>query len=170
MTERFNKAFNALTKAYFEGTLAAGNCMCCVVGNLCADAAGIDIREALAEMIDSEQNFPTSEAAREILRSVASIWFEDVYGERGIYKELRPYKKLDSYQLTGYKPSELAAIEQAFEKTVEFKLRVYPYINNDQILEDQYKGLCAVIDVLLSFEPEESTENWKEKMRHPKMV
>jgi hypothetical protein len=44
MTQRFEKAYNALYNAFMNGTLAKGTCAACAVGNIVADAMGAKIK------------------------------------------------------------------------------------------------------------------------------
>lgn len=44
MTERFQKAYDALVNAFFDGTLAKGTCKACAVGNIVGAACGATIK------------------------------------------------------------------------------------------------------------------------------
>jgi hypothetical protein len=43
MTQRFEKAYNALYNAFMNDTLAKGTCIACAVGNIVADAMGAKV-------------------------------------------------------------------------------------------------------------------------------
>jgi len=43
MTQRFEKAYNALYNAFMNNTLAKGTCKACAVGNIVADAMGAKV-------------------------------------------------------------------------------------------------------------------------------
>lgn len=150
-TKRFDQAYNALVKAYFNGTLASGSCIACAVGNMICDATGFEID-------------PKKMDDREYQDENIIMWYDSMmYNDNG----LKIQKEVE--ELTGYDNSEIHKIEYAFEENTKIFCKLY-YSNTEQeILEDQYNGLAAVVDVLLELDG--LTDNGhKAKFRtHPKL-
>lgn len=132
MTKRFQKAYNALVDAYFDKTLQAGSCTACACGNIIRDAMGV---------------LPT--ASRDELIDKVSFW---IYGVRywNDPQMHERHKKMIT-DLTGYSPREFMCIETAFESNTRFKA---PYINpeSDDIDQDIFRGLMAVVDVMIKLD------------------
>jgi len=168
-SERFNRAYNALVKAYFEGTLAKGDCKCCAVGNIVADAEGanLELDDFYNPMCDRDvewwsylfftdrlhnqiSRFPHSEKAGEILD-------HDYLASRLL-------------RLTGYSEQEMAKIEYAFEINTDIHIDQYLYYTKVEILEDQYKGLAAVVDVMMELDNMAPDPQYKAKFREHKTL
>lgn len=66
-------------------------------------------------------------------------------------------------QNTGYSVIELQLIEKAFEKNTRIKHHCYDDFNKESIMEDQYKGLMAVVAVLCKLEQKSKEETQKAK-------
>lgn len=155
MTERFNKAYDALVKAYFEGTLAAGTCSACAVGNIVAAGQGgtvekfINYDHAPVYVCDSDNHF----------------WSCFLLQAPDKYQDL--YLK----SITDYSWDELAEIESAFEHHTKIKYFFYHEHDEQKVLEDQFNGLCAVVDVMCKLDGIDSPMEYKDKFReHPQLA
>ena len=132
MKNRFETAVSKLVKAFFDGTLSKGNCSACAVGNMCDGY---------------------------------TQWF-DVFGSDCIDG---PFTKPENYNgyaqevidKTGYTWRELASVEKAFESNTLLRVGVQFHFTKKQIMQDQYNGLMAVVDVLCDIEGIEATETKK---------
>jgi hypothetical protein len=120
MTQRFEKAYNALLKAFMNDTLASGTCKACAVGNIIADAM-----DGVVYKDDDTDDFDCN---------VDNTWWKHVFltGSDGqtIYKvkddeNIKDYRKR-MFDLTGYKWNELARIEKTFENNTKIKAFSYP--------------------------------------------
>lgn len=167
MTERFRKAYDALVRAFFEGTLAKGTCVACACGNIIFDAVGDNVTkdDLLQERSHCQRFFDVPEKRTRAFklwgnkrRRLGSGWVANPEDENEV-------------NVAGYTAVEFAKIETAFEGNTTISFMNYPAYSEHKILEDQYKGLAAVVDVLI--ELDESTENpdeLKQKFReHPKL-
>jgi hypothetical protein len=155
-TERFNRAYDALVKAFFEGTLAKGDCAACAVGN----------------MINASRPFTSEE--RERLQYHEAGWVTVFCTINGHRKEYNPKAYLgeakSQIDATGYTPKELAKVEHVFETTCIYNHN-YARISEQEILEDQFNGLCAVVDVLLKLDGISPDEKYNARFReHPKLI
>lgn len=78
----------------------------------------------------------------------------------GSYSASSGVVNIDVVQLTGYAKKEIAKIEEVFMRYCE-----------GLSLEDQYKGLCAVVDVLMELDNMTPDVSYKNKFReHPALV
>lgn len=157
MTQRFEKAYSALVNAYFNGTLVKGMCTACAVGNIVADAQGGVISVNNGIRCTTHSNFWGALFATHRDMQVNRI---------SIY----PQEADRLLSLTGYTAHELAEVEFAFETNTKIHVNMYEVVCEQFILQDQFNGLCAVVDVLL--ELDNITDNGhKSKFReHPKLV
>jgi len=166
MTPRFEKAYNALVKAFFEGTLAKGTCVACAVGNIVADAQGgvVDFSDRSALPHCSSDNgfwqplFSTDGGHQE--RRTNIIITENTYSKLS--------RNLEA--LTNYSEDEMAQIEYAFETNTSIYFLNYGAISEHVILEDQYRGLCAVVDVMLKLDGIEPDPKYAAKFREHKSL
>ncbi len=136
--ERFNKAISALVKAFFDGTLAKGTCAACACGNIIHYSNNVLVPK--------------------------NIWFEDPL----LHKELadsagNAWTDIDrfNYNKSGYSIKELQEIERAFEGTSRIHWHSYKNSTKEQIMEDQYNGLMAVVDVLCELDGIVEKEQYK---------
>ena len=169
MTKRFEKAFNALSRSYIEGTLAKGVCTACAVGNIVADAQGGKIRSIIMP-VTGEIRF-TCSTMNEFWSKLFITSTTNILGIRfRKQKSTDPSVSDAEYleKLTGYTADEMAQVEYAFECNTKIKSDKYHKKDELTILKDQYNGLCAVVDLLLSFDDEVDTE-FKLKLKHPKL-
>ena len=163
MTQRFEKAYNALVKAFFEGTLAKGDCAACAVGNIVADAMSANVT------LDLDKG----EARCEENNGFWKPLFATDAGRQ--YKRWYPTRDADFRSalledLTGYSEDEMAQIEYAFETNTRIHIERYQYKQESDILEDQYRGLCAVVDVMLALDGIEPDPKYAAKFREHKSL
>lgn len=145
MTPRFKRAYDLLIKAYFNDQLMAGDCRKCAVGNICEGWSGWF---GLFSTFSGEQFYNLiADAKYPIIASLESQLFER----------------------TQYNRYDLAKIEYAFETTCKLD-HFDSNISRKAILEDQFNGLKAVIELLMSFdqiEGDQYVEKLKEKLTAP---
>lgn len=170
-TERFEKAYDALVQAFFKGTLGKGDCSACAVGNIVAAANGIDLKinktygicESSGDNYSWGILFATSDGRQECRTSA-------MVHTTGIFDPSDPNdikQALSILEPTGYSEEELAQVEYVFETNAQINLSRYRYCNQEEIIQDQYNGLCAVVDVLLRLDNLDN-DGYKEKFReHP---
>lgn len=157
MTERFQRAFNALTTAYFEGTLAKGHCCKCAVGNLCNNT------ETWSYLFCSSQSGQTIYYDGQYLRNP----FVNSPDDRVLIIK----RALSEIAATGYTWQELAKVEEAFETNTKIWVSKYEYHSEQAILEDQYNGLAAVFKVLCELDGIEDSMQYETQLKnHPKLV
>lgn len=140
---RFEKAIKALIKGFFNGTLRKGSCAACACGNIIAAA----MNEPIANDIRSEG------------KAVYDSWYDTVLNVDH-YNDIRHSEGLEYIEMTGYSLFEFARIEQAFEENTEIYGSDYEDYSPERVMQDQYRGLCAVIDVLCDIEGLNSAD-WK---------
>lgn len=174
MTERFEKSYNSLVRAFFEGTLAKGTCTACACGNIIFDAIGNSgTPHNLAREIEfnqSDNNYVGFDDVRARTSIALSLWASKREPRYGGYYVFDQYAYVVNE--AGYTGAEFAKIENAFEGNTRIAYYQYNLHNEQEILEDQYKGLCAVVDVLIELdEANENPDELKAKFReHPKLV
>lgn len=131
---RFENAISALVKAFFDGSLRKGDCTACAVGNITGTASWANV-------------FVTA------IGSKKQVWYGDMVAQA--------YGGIDHIESmclnsSGYSLKELAKVEFAFESNT--KLFPTCAFSHDLIMQDQYNGLMAVVDVLCKIEGIESAE------------
>lgn len=160
MIQRFQKATDALYQAFFNGTLAKGTCNACAVGNIVAAAMGATIsKEVVGKLTDSPLIVFTVDKQTDFWRD---LFVTNSCGVQFINNYLSLEKRL--FSLTGYTAVELAKVEYSFETNTEISSKKYIDCTEQEILEDQYKGLCAVFDVLMQLDEVEDIQ-YKEKLK-----
>lgn len=167
MTERFKKAYDSLVRAFFEGTLAKSTCTACACGNIIFDAIGEPVtREDLMNEVRRKYGESIPKRQRAI-----DLW--------ATKRTPSGYGKFVAYDCcsklvnaAGYTAKEFAEIETAFEQNTEIRYSLYDEVDEGEILEDQYKGLCAVVDVLMELDkmPQGGDAYKQEFRKHPKLV
>lgn len=136
--ELFYKNVNILQKAYYNGTLEHANCTACAVGNLLCANLGIKTISSKSKTLFDDFNL--------IKDKFPNSWSK--------FKKTSPFHIYDLHktsELIGYYPEEIIKIEESFENT---------YCQND---EDGYKGLCAVLDVLMEIHEFNTEDTLPEK-------
>jgi len=160
MTQRFEKAYNALYKAFMNDTLAKGSCAACAVGNIVADAMG-------GKVYKRSSGF-------EYGCDVFNSWWSDMFyttksGQTITTTKENPnvtdYRKRIK-ELTGYTWRELAKVERVFEKNTKIRHVSYSGCSEKDIMEDQFNGLMAVMDVLIELDNIEEGNKCKETFRN----
>lgn len=132
MKASFEHSVDVLVKAYIKGTLEHGSCRACAVGNLVADAQGIELiidNNSLLTKIGVIPNIIPNKYGKSLFHW-SSLVDINGYGNKD--------QGLVEIESTGYTVDEIIAIERAFERC-EFSL------NKDQWM---LNGLYAVVDVL----------------------
>jgi hypothetical protein len=163
MTERFKKTYDALYNAFMTDTLAKGTCTACAVGNIVAAAQGGTVKKDLT--CDTENKF------------WGSLFFTDVITgkqHKGYIENAQNIfiieKKEEFEKLTGYTVEEMAQVEWAFETNTTIDMMEYPeyYRNNKdhKIMEDQFNGLMAVMDVLIKLDEVEKGQEYKDTFKN----
>ncbi len=155
--ERFNRAINALVTAFFNETLAKGTCAACAVGNIVAHAYGQKINDINKATVDCDgisnqawkRLFMTNSSNKQSLYPFGT---DDKFIEEA----------LSLISKTDYNMFELAKVEYAFEINTNMWFNTYKCYTKEQIMEDQYKGLMAVVDVLCELDGIEEPNIYKE--------
>jgi hypothetical protein len=155
MTQRFEKAYNALYNAFMNDTLAKDTCIACAVGNIVADAMAGKV-------------YRNSDGVWKC--TMDNKWWSDMFmtsfdGQRiKTIKEDPNVKNLRKriYILTGYKWNELAKIEKAFENNTKISHLHYNEHTKKEIMEDQFNGLMAVMDVLIELDEIKEGKKYKD--------
>lgn len=154
MSERFDRAIKALVNAFFNETLAPGSCACCAVGNIIAASIKCipHVNNGLSIWVNEQDRIVTPRW-QEVFLTVYNL------------QELCPenYKGVAQKQIesTGYSYVELAMVEKAFEYACSINYDDYDKFSKEQVAEDQYNGLMAVVDVLCDIEGIKEVESIK---------
>lgn len=127
--ERFNRAIKALVQAFFKDNLSKGDCKKCAVGNICNGRN------------DWYEVFMTTDSGVQLI---------DEHMYFGETKNV-----IDS---TGYRWEELAEIERSFETSTKIHWQEYYRHKKSAIMQDQFNGLMAVVEVLCKLDNIEPTE------------
>lgn len=138
----FKDTTATLVEAFFDGTLKKGDCQACAVGNICGQRP-----------------------------DWASV-FVTIYGHQSF--ELGAYRGTAKEVIddTGYSPTQLARIEAAFESNTDIHYRDYENDYRSAVIEDQFSGLMAVMDVLFDIhdvEVEEQSDYRQQFKEHPQL-
>lgn len=148
--EVFRNTVDILVQAFFNETLAAGSCSACAIGNILAESND-------TEVVRSDDGgfgwAADKDAAWVSSRAIGQV---DVHPE------------LDA----PYSTEELTRIEAAFERAVQLDHLEYAQYPDSAVVEDQFRGLMAVVDVLEDIhDVEEETEDVRDQFRnHPALV
>ena len=162
MTQRFEKAYNALYNAFMNDTLAKGTCTACAVGNIVADAMGAKVYKTEWESsITFHCNYSNHWWNKMFVtgsdgQSITKI------SQNSKVKKLR--KKI--LNLTGYTWRELAKVEKAFEESTKILHTYYLECTPEEVMEDQFKGLMAVMDVLIELDEVKEGDKYKNNFRN----
>lgn len=154
MTQRFNNAIDALVYAFFNDTLAKGDCKFCAVGNICAAAYGVkpDLsakwqKPIIGEYKDNPFHYD----------DWSDIVWQDIFSAPS--ERERAEVMIGA---TGYSANELWLIEEAFEDNTKILIQMYSSKAKSEIMQDQYNGLMAVVDVLCEIEGIEDPTEYKQ--------
>lgn len=147
MTTRFKNAIDALVHAFFNDTLAKGECTACACANIVAHVNGVKIDpNDLTKIIETPFGFHTGS------------WFTPFISPDSIFAE----KGDRCIASTGFSFDEFIRIERAFESNTKINYWSYYRHSKEAIMQDQYNGLCAVVDVLCEIEGIEDPAEYKE--------
>jgi hypothetical protein len=135
-------------------TLASGTCSACAVGNIVADAMGGKVEKLNTLLFDCD---------------IDNEWWNNLFitsSNEQIISKLKDDSNVKHFRkkifdLTGYRWNELAKVEYAFEVNTKIKHGDYDEHTEQEIMEDQFNGLMAVMDVLIKLD--EVTEGQKYK-------
>ncbi|KAA6437071.1 hypothetical protein FEM33_20355 [Dyadobacter flavalbus] len=152
MTKRFKNAVDALMYAFFNETLAKGTCSACAVGTMVAWGAGVKVGKCLEPVYISDL----------VTNDLWGMAFSTTDGiqSRDYKKEKEWFVKI-CIKETGYSADELARIEYVFDTNTEIHYKNYSGHTKQEIMEDQYKGLSAVMDVLCEIEMIQDPASYK---------
>ena len=156
MTQRFEKAYNALYNAFMNDTLASGECTACAVGNIVADAMGCKVEKWIGGIL---------------ICYVDNSWWSNIFitvdNKQKVYElndDVKYYRQ-QIFNLTGYEWHELAQVEYAFEKNTKMKHAQYDKHTKQEIMEDQFNGLMAVMDVLIKLDEVAEGQKYKDTFK-----
>jgi len=146
MEKRIEKAIDIFLDALNEGTLAKGSCIACAVGNLVA--AGLD-----AKITYSNNGFKCNKN-----NFMWGLYFNTSNNNQVIYEsEKHHISVISNIEATDFTAEELMKIEYAFETNTYILYIDYNEYSKKEIMEDQIKGLKAVVDVMLTFNNDTTT-------------
>tara|TARA_R110001599_G_scaffold89580_4_gene237119 strand:+ start:928 stop:1395 length:468 start_codon:yes stop_codon:yes gene_type:complete len=134
--EIYQKSVDILLDSYNAGTLFHSNCSACAVGNLIAANNNI-------ELVESTSRFGGQTATWSEGRPIWQLVFFTTLEGQEVFMNCYKGSEKTEIDSTGIPLTELMAIEKAFESVSEEE-------NNGQ-----YKGLCAVLDVMKDMVSEE---------------
>lgn len=141
--DRFTNAVDKLVEAFFDGTLEAGDCSKCAVGNIC------DGNEAWKSAFQTRHHGQTQYFKR-------NNWPNAQHQEWA----------QNAIESTGYSVEEMARVEKTFEKAgLDVK-----YDENANSMEDQYNRLMAVLDVLMDIEGIDEAPEVRERFNYKEKV
>ena len=159
MTKRFEKAYNALLKAFMDDTLAKGTCTACAVGNIVADAMGTKVVRVSPSYFVCNRN---NNFWSDLFVTDAFFNKQKIYNEKSSRAK---YIKARLKKLTGYSWKELAKIEHVFETNTKVSKGFYPLIDEKEIMEDQFNGLMAVLDVMIELDEIKEGKQYKDAFK-----
>lgn len=161
-TERFNKAIKALVTAFFEETLAKGNCAACAVGNIVEEALEFKPCKRIVAFPNYYGHYNEGEQLEKVVDYPNSKWRHVFCTNNRLSQkmDLSKYSGLvkDCIDSTGYSVKELALVERSFENATSIFYHDYSHSSKKEIMEDQFNGLMAVVDVLCEIEGYDSNE------------
>lgn len=142
----FEHSVAVLVKAFFDGTLAKGLCAACAVGNLVAAGQGGTITRTLPFVRHNDRDVTfCCDTKNQYWGSL----FTTADGEQQFCSDyLRNSEVRANIRATGYATRDLMRIEYAFETHTDICATAYHRHSEEEILDDQYRGLMAVLDVL----------------------
>tara|TARA_R110000822_G_C14997765_1_gene460417 strand:+ start:58 stop:531 length:474 start_codon:yes stop_codon:yes gene_type:complete len=136
--EIYQKSVDILLDSYNAGTLFHGKCSACAVGNLVAANNDIELVKSINKWTES----PTAKWSEGV-----PLWngvFATDSGGQAVFMYAYEGSTKTEIDSTGIPLTELMAIEKAFESAAD-----------EEENNGQYKGLCAVLDVMKDMVSEE---------------
>jgi hypothetical protein len=152
MTQRIQKAIDVFLDSLNNGTLVAGNCSACAVGNLVADAFGIEYYVSGTSVTYSNY------CSIHINGESPTVWSNFFCnGKERENDNLEQIKAMDIIcKQTGFTLKELAAIEKTFESTCGAINNPHEEVSPTKV---HIKGLAAVVELMMTFDDvQESVE------------
>lgn len=144
MKDRFKNAVDALVYSFFNDTLAKMSCASCAVGNMVAWSHGY-----------KKQNISDSCA-------IIGTYFSSYDWTEAVWNGYEDDDEILVISKTGYSAKELYRVEEAFEHATEISYLDYHSHSKSVIMQDQYNGLMAVLEVLCEIEGIEDPSEYKE--------
>ena len=160
MTERVQHAIDIFLDSLNNNTLISGSCIACAVGNLVADAFGVNLTPKRTEdqaILVEADNYNPKELDHKNITVWSKFFMTDGSGIQTLNFDgsgLSPsaHKAMDTIcKKTGFTIKELAVIEHAFETNCkdESIMCYWP----DELKQAEYiKGLTAVVKVMMEFD------------------
>ena len=155
MENRITRAIDTLLEALNNGTLAKGNCAACAIGSLVAKAKGVNVSEGATS--NWGLHFSTMHGIQK--RSVEEIIISEAIR---VFLRDKIIDGMNQINSTEFTKDELMKIEFAFETNSEISYFQYSNYTKKEIIEDQVKGLHAVIEVMKTFDIENKDLDVKE--------
>lgn len=150
--KRFTNAIDRLVKAFFNGTLKKGNCVACAVGNICASSAWANLFMTVIDVKAQEaKQVEAGPFEILVLNSISGVGKVPIMSKNDFYFKNR-IEAEKIVRSTGYSQQDLMKVEWAFESNTQILYEDYDNVNKEEIMEDQYNGLMAVVDVLCEIE------------------
>lgn len=144
---RTQRTIDTLLDAINNGTLAAGTCTACAVGNIIAKAIGGEIH-----------TIKTRNGIGYVCTKENHGWYPYISrGTVGRY-DVDATSLIDKCPFNDF---ELAEIEDAFEVNTKIEHAEYFLYPKEEIKQDQINGLHAVIEVLKGFDRKAAAEQNK---------
>lgn len=144
MTERISEAIDILLDAVNNRTLAKGICSACAVGNL--------IAAGLCEKVYCGSEYKEYYCNKDNT-SWKYLFITNFNGVQEINEEeLNDKQIMKLINATKFTWKELALIENTFERNTSIYYDKYSKYTKKEILQDQIKGLEAVVQVMLDFD------------------
>ena len=166
-TERFDKAYKALYNAFMNGTLAKWDCAACACGNIIAAANNLILTsEELKSRSDCSISISEIDYNSQIGVKIEKLWKSN-FSSIDLKTNDNYLFKVNS---AGYTGLEFSRIEIAFETNTKIRSFDYYLFTENEILNDQYNGLIAVMDVLIELDNIENITEKESFKNHPNLI
>jgi len=152
MTKRIQNAIDIFLDAINNGTLAAGTCTACAVGNLVAAGIGYEIDKDFNSFVKLKNDT--------LKVKPNAAWMAAFSSSREAIIGYTKEDGLKNIEATDFTLEEILKIERAFERNTRISYGRYYEFSKKEIRADQIKGLEAIVKVMLTFD--EQKENVKE--------
>ena len=135
--EIYQKSVDILLDSYNAGTLFHSNCSACAVGNLIAANNNIELVKSTSMWGGQTAKWSEGRPIWQL------VFFTSLEGQE-VFMDCYKGSEKTEIDSTGIPLTELMAIEKAFESA-----------EDEEENKGQYKGLCAVLDVMKDMVSEE---------------
>lgn len=178
--EQFENSVSVLVNAFFTSTLAKGTCSACAVGNLVADGMNgkiikmsrRDFETGLNRLSYSclDKDNIKNDGFMDFNKSQNNYAWKDLFFTAGgnqtvKFDHVKDEEVVKNVNATNYSFWELMRIELAFETNTHIHIKYYSKSSEKHIINDQFKGLMAVLDILFDIhEVEQDQKEEYEKM------